>query len=215
MYKMALELLTGPGKKMRARSRWYAANSRLFHYRNSRVGKYPGAGVIFYPIPKNASSSVHALLLYAEGLTGREKLHNPGYNVDLHLRALGAPYDMLRLQLGLREKRHLFRFSFVRNPWERLLSCYVEKIARPDEEFLDVVLKGYYPGINFRGMDFPDFVRFVYRLPARKMEPHFLPQHWFFRPSAMDLVGRVENFARDMQQLVSRQIGRASCRERV
>jgi len=36
------------------------------------------------------------------------------------------------------------------------------------------------------------------------MEPHFLPQHWFFRPSAMDLVGRVENFSEDLQQLVER-----------
>ncbi len=190
--------------KLKRKIGGYGEASMFSAYHGKPVGLYPRSGALFYPVPKNASSTLYLLLMYAEGLVEREVLQDRNYKVYAHLRKLGYPYYMSRYHVRWREKRKFFKFSFVRNPWDRLLSCYMEKIINPDPNtgFLRQ-LEATYPGYNFQAMDFSDFVRFAHRLPGRRMEPHFMPQHWFFRPSAMDLVGRVENFSEDLQQLLA------------
>jgi len=190
------------GRKIKIGGYWNA--SMFSAYCGGWVGFYPQSGALFYSVPKSASSTLHLLLLYAEGLVEREALQDDDYPVYGQLQKLGYPHYKVRYHVRRREKQNFFRFSFVRNPWDRLVSCYMEKIINPNPnvKFINSMKKAY-PGHNFQDMDFVDFVHFVYRLPKRQMEPHFLPQHWFFRPSAMDLVGRVENFSEDLQKLAS------------
>jgi len=96
-----------------------------------------------------------------------------------------------------RRYRNYFKFGFVRNPWDRILSCYLNKF-REDGPGLklsdDVDVKLYV------GMSFAEFVEAVHALPDESSNPHFRSQHTVFCPRGdgvvlADFVGRFENLA--------------------
>ncbi len=108
-----------------------------------------------------------------------------------------------------------YRFSFVRNPWDRLFSCYKNKVYDPprffpksnpyyDEkgEFKDFIRR--YGDLKFKDMQFEDFVDFVAKIPDHRCDPHFLPQHYFFELEKLDFLGRFENFQPDMQTVLQK-----------
>ena len=102
-----------------------------------------------------------------------------------------------------------YHFSLVRNPWDRLFSCYKNKIYDPPRffpksnpyynekgEFKDFISR--YGDLGFKDMQFEDFVDFVAKIPDNMCDPHFLPQHYFFELERLDFLGRFENFQPDM-----------------
>ena len=102
-----------------------------------------------------------------------------------------------------------YKWVFARNPWDRLLSCYRNKIIdnRP------ILNSPPFPvlcpdGLNeknaykFNSMTFEDFVKFVYKTPDFLCDGHFLPQHYFISHK-MDFIGHFENFDADMLKLLS------------
>ena len=108
-----------------------------------------------------------------------------------------------------RRYRNYFKFGFVRNPWDRIVSCYFNKFRKggpalglPDDE-IDVEL---YPG-----MPFAEFVEAVHAIPDESSNPHFKSQHTVFCPRGdgvvlADFVGRFEDLASDFD-IVTRKIG--------
>lgn len=52
-----------------------------------------------------------------------------------------------------------FVFSFVRNPWARIVSCYLNKIDNPSDEIKEVIISKY-RGIS-ANMSFESFVDFL------------------------------------------------------
>jgi len=108
-----------------------------------------------------------------------------------------------------RKYRNYFKFGFVRNPWDRIVSCYFNKLkvdgaglGLPDEE-IDVEL---YPG-----MPFAEFVEAVHAIPDESSNPHFKSQHTVFCPRGdgmvlADFVGRFEDMAAGFD-IVTRKIG--------
>lgn len=108
-----------------------------------------------------------------------------------------------------RRYRNYLKFGFVRNPWDRLVSCYFNKFRRggpglglPDDD-IDIEL---YPG-----MSFAEFVEAVHAIPDESSNPHFKAQHTVFCPAGdgkllADYVGRFENLSEDFDH-VMREIG--------
>ena len=104
-------------------------------------------------------------------------------------------------------------FAFVRNPWDRLVSCYRDKI-------LGEVVDGFTfftdkPGVAncladfdafYAGMSFDAFVDAVAGIPDADADPHFRSQFTFLTRtpgrSEADFVGRFERLAEDFGRVV-------------
>lgn len=139
--------------------------------------------LIFYPMPKAGSSTVKAMLRQLDGLRKGEKL--PRYAPD-----------------ELRTPRYdgYFRFTFVRNPWDRLVSCYCEKVLnRRPERFWKFIEE--YPHTRFEKMSFGDFVRFICYVPRDLCNRHFRPQVDMLCEE-IGFIGRFERYAEDFTRLV-------------
>ena len=85
-----------------------------------------------------------------------------------------------------------FKFCFVRNPWDRLLSAYTSKV-RNKQGGCSAYLQSFEQSIPFT--DFVKIVKDYYDLDRHLMPMHDLVMGKDF--SNMDFVGRFENFEED------------------
>lgn len=100
-----------------------------------------------------------------------------------------------------------FKFGFVRNPWDRLVSCWLSKIKTEDiDNGIDwkkgVEFNLWRFGEMFRAeMPFGDFVNSVLKIQEAQADPHFRSQYTFIydkeNKPVLNFTGRFENFNSD------------------
>ena len=153
--------------------------------------------LVYYFIPKTGCTTIKSLILEAEARPV------PDVTEEIHVQAdkLIIPKSTLNLQLS-RYNGYL-KFAFVRNPWARLVSCYLNKVValRPGT-FKEFSYR--YPHVRFDRVSFTGFVRFVCRVPDDLCEPHFKPQSAFFDDKDVDFIGRFERFPDELAQVIER-----------
>ena len=93
--------------------------------------------------------------------------------------------------------KSFFKFTFVRNPFDRLASC-----------FRHVIQKGALQNIQddpnlYREMSFEQFVDVIVDIDVDKMDIHFRPQYTFI-PEKPDFVGRFESLEQDYLEVCKR-----------
>lgn len=137
---------------------------------------------IFFHVPKTGGLSV------SEALFGN---HAAG-----HLDVRTA-----RLIFGAWRVRTYFKFTFVRNPWDRLVSAYhYLRRGHPMSKIVDVV----------GSMEFTDFVKTRLRDPLVAADVHLRPQASFLLDETgrltVDFVGRFESLEADFST-VARRLG--------
>jgi chondroitin 4-sulfotransferase 11 len=170
------------------------AESLLLDFR-ARVAHLRGRGIyshyadkhqcIFIHIPKAAGTSV-ALTLFGQG-----SRHLPW--TEYH-RANPGKF------------RRYFKFAFVRNPWDRLVSTYFflqsGGLNEQDQAWSNRVLPAY--------QDFDSFVKGWLTPKNIKSWVHFRPQHEFICDqngrNMMDFTGRLENMQEDFK-VVAKRVG--------
>jgi chondroitin 4-sulfotransferase 11 len=136
----------------------------------------PSISTIYVRNPKAASNSIQKYLTDACGAESRKRHEYP---------------------LPILAQRRYFTFSFVRNPWERLVSAWLSKIC-----------EGYYLGISDEKIDFPELVG---RLEHLARTDQFHSVDWHLRPQSrilsicdLDFVGKIESLETDLHALSDR-----------
>lgn len=114
-----------------------------------------------------------------------------------------------KVLFGARRFRLFFKFCFVRNPWDRLVSAYhYLRQGHPNSPVVEILQ---------RSDGFADFVMHMLREKVVARELHIRPLHSFVVDRngrlAVDFVGRFEHLARDCD-VVARRLG-VSCSLRV
>ena len=119
------------------------------------------------------------------------------------------------LEGGREERVDLFRlrmlypgckvFSFVRNPWARLVSGYNGKMRHPECAEENPARRLRAIDRRFRpGMPFEEFAELICLLPDNRTEKHFRSQSYFLKQDGQlipDFVGRLERIEQDWQAL--------------
>lgn len=145
----------------------------------------PAREVVYLNNPKVACTSIK------ESIFGKQP--------DIHL----LP-DNSTEELSIEMKAY-YKFTFVRNPYKRLVSCFEDKcIQHPDDECWNTYLLSRI----FRIRDFSQFVRRVYLLPDSWAEPHFAGQYRLIYDKGnkclVDFVGNIENIEEEYELIRER-----------
>ena len=125
-------------------------------------------GLLYIDIPKSGCSTVRSFLLDAVG-DSSSKLHN------IPSRRVTKETDVESLLI----------FTFFRDPVERLISCWRDKVRKPDlnnKYFVNGVAKsvqrfGFEPGQSF-----VSFVDRIAKIPDAEADHHFVSQVETLRP---------------------------------
>lgn len=98
-------------------------------------------------------------------------------------------------QLPYERKKYkkYFKFAFVRNPWDRVVSCYFNK----------VVTQGHYAFRECFGKGFEYFVEFISRQNLAMADAHIRLQTQLIPLDQIDFIGRLENFNEDLLYVLS------------
>lgn len=108
-----------------------------------------------------------------------------------------------RVELGNKNKieklrKNNFIFTFVRNPYNRVLSTYLDKIkgqSNRSSYMFNNVLKG----ISGSDLTFKEFVDIIIKVPDRLLDPHLKPCYKLIEENvgSVDFVGKLENMKED------------------
>ena len=97
------------------------------------------------------------------------------------------------------ENAGYFKFTFIRNPWDRVVSGWVSKF----ENYHDPN-NPHQPGIRDPGLSldttFDEYVRFIHKIKDNRADCHFKSMHCFVPDDIT--IGRVENFDKDFNAIL-------------
>ena len=147
--------------------------------------------------PKTGCSTIKKVLIQAE-LGKRINFENLEY---IHYREFSP---LLKIwQIGNLEdfftREDIFKFCFVRNPYTRLLSAYLDKIVNDKYQAQHIKIQMGLSPDSKRPISFEDFVDVVIVQPVMYMDLHWRTQyHQTFQKNInYDFIGRFETFEDD------------------
>ena len=94
--------------------------------------------------------------------------------------------------------RHHFKFAFARNPWDRLVSCWKNKVLGAKNHF------GLDKAARERMKDVAEFVDWVGTLNLDRCDIHLRRQTSLIDLDEVDFLGRFEMFAEDYAEVCER-----------
>lgn len=170
---------------------------------------------IFVHIPRCAGSSINRWLFTSGSITEKKQKDYEFPNTHIMYGNLYTREGVYELDHSTPEmfikfvdQRYLdsyFKFTFVRNPWDRLLSEYFRKKVHNDIRFIDT-----------SQIDFTDYIKILYEKfdevlyssQSHETISHFIPQYKFVFDSSgqqfVDFIGKFENLVYDLKIVASK-----------
>lgn len=166
---------------------------------------------VYFVVQKVACSSIKtALLPLFDFEESGPRLVREDQTTAVHPLFTESRYQLQNREFlnGLENGRYdsYFKFSFVRNPWDRLVSCYLQKLDPEGQH-----VRKRYLGLTLReGASFRQFAEAVCEVSDEEANSHFRSQHVALYNEdgelLPDFTGRFENLQEDFA-LVGAKIG--------
>lgn len=224
----ALQSIEAGTKQLCANGSWFASKliaawrepSAVEFYRTLKMEAFlpddllkvlPAHDLIYVYVPKAASTRIRTTLAAIAGRHSRRlKSHNRG-----EFRMVRGPRSMtVRAFYRLATSPTTLRFSFVRNPYARTLSCWADKFqdqalvpgSREMNDYLarrEQVDKSLPVGAD-KTLSFEQFVIFAEASANTRADPHLQVQDDILTMPGitLDLIGRFENFNSDFVRVL-------------
>ena len=187
--------------------RFFCALNKSGYDPNAHIDVLPHLGLIYIAVPKCATTTIKGALAAMDGGA-------PPPPDKLHMRRHSRLFSPARVGISAFHRLALspnaFRFSFVRNPYARLVSAWADKYRSrplvPGNRFIDVYLKHraaidhtlpHGPG---QTLTFAQFATFAAATANRRLDPHWqLQDDIVSMPGVkLDHIGKVEAFCDDI-----------------
>lgn len=199
MYEQVIRVKT----KLREHRALYGQVQKAYHcyMRGLKLAGYtfrhfmilPEKKLVYLVNYKAASSSILASMMDVD-IQSEARIHQ-----------MARQYFIGRTSLKAEEKDY-FSFTFVRNPFTRLLSCYKDKVEGEREEPRPYFTQNLF-GRLAASPSFEDFALAVGKIPDRIADVHFVSQHYFIYRKGqpvVDHVGRMESIGTEYEEIRSR-----------
>lgn len=101
---------------------------------------------------------------------------------------------------------NVFKFCFVRNPYTRLLSAYLDKIVKCKPAKANILkAMGYNSSDLNIPISFDEYITTIYSQSIAEMDPHWRIQYFQTCQESIpfDYIGRLESFNKDFIQILS------------
>jgi hypothetical protein len=159
-------------------------------------------GCIYVETPKVACTTIKRVLQAAElGVERRHEMPD-----DVHARAtsplLAPGHDPEGFALAIWDTA-TFRFTFVRNPYSRILSCWLDKmVSNETERGRMAPMLGLDPNTP---PSLAEFLEAIAAQPERERDPHWCTQTHLLNPQVIryDFIGRFEQFRGEFSRVCS------------
>lgn len=167
----------------------------------------------YFAIPKVANSSLKGVAVQLLGdLIPKDiqRIDKPIFSLRDEAARVRMKHENILVNFEyLRQQQAVYKFTFVRNPWDRLLSCYSNKILKSGEEKKNFVNGVAQPLLRFKcfygGMPFSEFAKKVSSIPDQIADIHFKSQYLFLTDEkgrcAVDFIGKFEQLESDFKFL--------------
>lgn len=156
---------------------------------------------IYFPIPKVACSSLKKFCADTLNI----EIKGKDINEDVH----DQHFPCVKKYKINKMYKDYFKFCFVRNPWDRLVSCYMNKIFLDENDIQQTKSRFVSNKINQKkfklGMSFEEFINAVCSIPDEKADSHIVSQYTYVTDHEdnvlVDFIGKLENFEEDFANI--------------
>jgi hypothetical protein len=179
------------------------------YYIPNQYYSYPDKKLIYIPIPKVACTSIKTTIMG----NNTSKPDQDNYNTYMNIHSEATKEHE---QLSLKGYEDYYKIAFVRSPFDRLVSCYEDKLMKNEQHtgrhyftsrynniFINIVF-----GRRFtQDMSFDEFVSLVSRIPDRLSDAHFKSQYAFLyknNTKVPDYIGKFENLTDDWKPIAEK-----------
>lgn len=147
--------------------------------------------IVYARIPKVANTSIKVALskLLQEKPAGKNRVTSDGFWRHL----THGETEMISAKSAWRLRKQKLIFSFVRNPFDRIVSSYNNKILNESSFTPQMAENGYKVG-----MSFPDFIRRTLEVDDAELDVHMTPQSHMLLHNGL-LVPRFVGHFEDME----------------
>lgn len=159
---------------------------------------------IYMETAKVGCSTIKKLLIKAEygelvDHKAADHVHHRAFSPLLNAKQVGNFLEFVH-------REDIFSFCFARNPYTRLLSAYLDKIAKRKPEHEDLMIQLGYGPFSEHVLSFEEFVYAVSEQPVLNMNIHWRTQYYatFQHAIRYDFIGRFESFEPDLRFAMDR-----------